>query len=902
MNLPQPEENNAESSLQRFYSLYGTRITQASERLFVDDFLYPLLGEKILEIQPQHPFIDATGSCRRIDFAFVNGSTRLAFEVDGETYHAEGVIPNDVFDTNLFRQNEILSAGYKLIRFSYNQLQSPLWRSMVMAALRDFLTQHAPSLLGESPVTPNPLQTRALEALDFYRTTQRWKKGIVVLPTGTGKTILSALDVKRVGGRALFVVHRLDILKQSIDAYRKVWPTVSVGVLTGEVRENETRCDVLFASKDTLRQASELAKYSPDDFDYVVLDEVHHGQSLSYREIFDFFKPRFMLGMTATPDRLDRKDIFELFDYNNVFEISLQDAIEDGYLVPYDYYGLTDDIDYTQIRFQGNHYRVDDLERFLIVPERNEAILREYLDKGRGDKAIGFCVSIKHAERMATFFQENGITAAAVTSETPDRQEKIAAFRRNEIAVLFTVDLFNEGMDFPNVRVLLFLRPTESKTVFVQQLGRGLRLCTGKDRIRILDFIGNYRRANQVRKWLAKSQKEVVTGQGSTRKKKIEYMYARGCEVHFDATVEQILDSQDEREIEVTKDDLKEAYFALAEQLGRKPTKQDINSSGKYRIAAYLRAFHTWVRFIREIGEYTEASYHYPQGVHLGHLLSILKVFGSGSREGTHFADKYIRLRGGYADGRLGAYQRQVKYKLQAAMELGLLPDDRSYAANEPVPLTLTARGAQLYRALRPLLDKLELDFELEDEGVPSSRMQLPKREYSKAVRDYLTVNPEARRLFMRVFIDMPAVTQMLLYMYRIARTSVIKRSEIYAQFFQTPFVVQFCDQEGIEEATEEASKHRCPFLIDVLEACGLLSQDSGTITVERLLVSAPTLRINTTEKLADARRRALLLWEAMNGGLALSDEEVSILREQFGATFLTDSYHLKETEFLPWE
>jgi len=205
-----------------------------------------------------------------------------------------------------------------------------------------------------------------------------------------------------------------------------------------------------------------------------------------------------MLGMTATPDRTDRKDIFELFDYNKIYEVPLAEAIERGFLVPYTYYGLTDNVDYSRIRFENQRYRVDDLERLLIIPERNEAILREYLDKGEGDKAIGFCVSINHAERMAEYFNQHGVTAAAIHSQSPTRDEDLTAFRENKTQVAFTVDLFNEGMDFPNVRVLLFLRPTESKTVFVQQLGRGLRLYAGKDRVRVLDFIGNYKRAHDL--------------------------------------------------------------------------------------------------------------------------------------------------------------------------------------------------------------------------------------------------------------------------------------------------------------------------------------------------------------------------------------------------------------------
>src|SRR5262249_651906 len=150
------------------------------------------------------------------------------------------------------------------------------------------------------------------------------------------------------------------------------------------------------------------------------------------------------------------KDIFELFDYSKIYEIPLHEVIDRGYLVPYTYYGLTDDIDYSRIRFQGLHYNVDDLERLLIIPERNEAVVREYLEKGKGDKAIGFCVSIRHAERMAEVFLDAGISAAAIHSASPHRDELVKAFRENLIQVAFTVDLFNEGVDFPNVQVLLF--------------------------------------------------------------------------------------------------------------------------------------------------------------------------------------------------------------------------------------------------------------------------------------------------------------------------------------------------------------------------------------------------------------------------------------------------------------
>ena len=884
-------------TIEEYYEKNGTKITQESEKLFVDEFLYPLLGSKIEGIKPQYPFLDRTGKTRRIDFAYHSAKAAIALEVNGESYHAEGIIPNELFDDNLFRQNEILRSGYVLMRFSYSQLQSPQWRPLILETLRDMFRLHAPELLTEYSLTPTTLQEEALQALNFYRNERGWKKGIIVLPTGTGKTILSALDSMKPDERVLFMVHRLDILAQSIEAYKFVNPTVRVGILTGEERRDEENCDVLFASKDTLRKPSELARFPRDWFNYIVVDEVHHGQSPTYREILTYFTPGFMLGMTATPDRTDRKDIFELFDYNKIYEMPLAEAIERGFLVPYSYYGLTDNVDYSKIRHDGKKYRTDDLERLLIIPERNAAVLREYLDKGEEDKAIGFCVSIKHAERMAEYFNQHGITAAAIHSQSPTRDEDLKAFRENKIQVAFTVDLFNEGMDFPNVRILLFLRPTESKTVFIQQLGRGLRLCAGKDRVRILDFIGNYKRANQIKKYLSKGIKP-GDGEGN-RGRKIEYEYSTGCEVIFSAEVEEILNRQDAQELGVSKEELKDAYFALAETLGRKPSQSDLNES-EHKAAVYIRLFGSWLKFLREIGEYTEASYHYPQGTHLGHILSILKVFGSGNRAGTHFDDDYIRLRGGLSENREGTYQRQVKYKLQAAMELGILPDDRNFAANEIYPLELTPLGKELYDAFRPLLNRMNLDFPRETDGIPSTRMHDNEEAYNYAIREHIRANAGARQVAYRVFLKMHAVQQMLAFLYHIIRAREVDRSTIYSQFFQAPFVKQFCDQEGIDEATAEAAKRRCPFLLNILVACDVISAGRSSITIRKLLLLPSLVKPYQREETETTAARLRTIAGAFPASPErLNDEDLSIVRELFGGTFLTSDYYLTEFEIV---
>ena len=881
--------------LTQYFDKYQSKIKQASEKLFIEEFLYPLLGSKIESIEPQYPFIDSTGRHRYIDFAYQGPSSRLAFEVNGESYHAEGVIPDDMFDDNLFRQNEILRSGYKLLRFSYNQLQSPKWRPIVQETLKDFLGAHAPELVSEYALEPSFLQKEVLDAIDFYRNERSWQKGVIILPTGTGKTILSAIDAKRSGSRVLFLVHRLDILKQSIDAYKKVWPDMTVGILTGETKENEKNCDVLFASKDTLRQPSELMRFGRDWFNYIVVDEVHHGQSPTYREILTYFEPFFMLGMTATPDRTDRKDIFELFDYNKIYEIPLSEVIERGYLVPYTYHGLTDGIDYSKIRYQNQKYRVDDLERYLIIPERNEAILREYLEKGNGDKAIGFCVSIEHAERMAEFFCSHGISAVSIHSGSANRDQLIYDFRDNKYQVAFTVDLFNEGVDFPNVRVLLFLRPTESKTVFIQQLGRGLRLCAGKERVRILDFIGNYRRANQIRKYLSKESRTIEVDQDGRRRRKIEYVYSTGCEVFFDQTVEEILDRQDAQDLEVSKEDLKEAYFTLAEELGRKPSRLDLDEHGEYKSSLYAKHFGSWADFLREVGEYTEASYHYPQGVHLGHILSILKIFGENNRAETHFDDKYIRLRGKLGEDRIATYRRQVKYKLLAAMELGILTDDRNYPSDEDYTLELTPLGKELYSLIGPMLESLDLSFQQESNGFFSTRM-LNDNKYNQALRELVEANEQVRDVVFRVFLNMPAVQQMLAFLYHVCRTKEIQRNMVYKQFFQAPFVKLFCDQEGIEEATLEASRRRCPFLLNVLDACGIINVSKGNITVHKLVLASWLVRPHEREEQKKSHERLKAVEEAyQDTSSRLSNEGLSIVRELSGADFLTPNYYLGE-------
>lgn len=898
-------------SLQEYLDIYKSRIIQESEILFVRDFLYPILGaEKIKYVIPQYPFIDSEGRSRRIDFGIVFGNKKIALEVNGETYHAEGIIPNEMFDDNLNRQNEILNAGWFLLRYSYSQLQHPVWRTRVSESLLYLIRKQIPEIISNNLIEPNYLQEKVLEALDYYRT-KGWKKGIVILPTGTGKTYLSAFDTLKASGKILFIVHRLDILKQSKEAFEKIYPNDVIGLLTGEVKENVLNSKILFASKDSLRSTEVLTAFAPNEFDYIIVDEVHHGQAPSYEMVLKYFEPNFfMLGLTATPDRMDRKDIFELFDYQKIFEYTLFDAIENGFLVPYTYYGLKDNIDYSTIKHNGIKYNVSDLDHKLIIKERNEKILEEYLLKGSGNKALGFCCSVKHANAMANFFNENGITSTAITSESPNREELINGFRNNLYSVVFTVDLFNEGVDFPDLRVLLFLRPTESKTVFFQQLGRGLRLCGGKENVVIIDFIGNYKKANNIRKYLSKGTHKSINPVNG-RVEKIEYEYSPKCEVVFDVEVEEILDRQDTIEREITKEDLIDAYYNLAEKLSRKPSQEDINKEGEFKISRYLSVFGSWVNFLKEIGELTEFSYHFPQGTHLGHILYVINTVGSNSIQGSHISPEYVKFSGGYSEGQMGTFERKTKYALQAVMEMGLIIDFRKEALEQNFKIAFTKRGEEIYKSLKPLLDTLDLSFKNDGKAAISWSMNC-ENTINESIKKFISLDPSVKSLVRDTFLEMDAVSLMLKYLYTIQRKKRITKSEIYSDFFEAPFVISYLERHGLEKPTESVIVRRIPFIFNILEATGVIEQGRSDIEVKELVLLKENIKLESKEDESVTENRIsriinyyheinsnsnstniLMDFEKIQNNY-FSAEEISVLKETFGKEFLTDKYYLQ--------
>lgn len=310
--------------------------------------------------------------------------------------------------------------------------------------------------------------------------------------------------------------------------------------------------------------------------------------------------------------------------------------------------------------------------------------------------------------------------------------------------------------------------------------------------------------------------------------------------------------------------------------------------------------FGSWAKFVREIGEYTEASYHYPQGTHLGHVLSIVWHFGLPSRQGTAFEDKFIRLRGDLGEGRISTYRRQLKYKLQAAMELGLLEDDRRAQSQEEFIPELTPAGRELRAVLEDKLSKLDLAFPLGDDGMPSSRMANDEETYNDVIRLALSDGKKKSDVINRIFLNMHAVQQMMAFLYQVGRQKTVARSFVYENFFQAPFVRQFLEREGIEEATPEAARRRCPFLLNILSALGITRNSRSEISVEKLMIAPFLLRPHGGESIDEATGRLLRLKAAWpTNEQSLNAEDVSILRELFGASFLTSTYLFKEATFV---
>lgn len=360
-------------------------------------------------------------------------------------------------------------------------------------------------------IQPYSYQQEILDRLAAERTYHRRGRNLVVAATGTGKTVIAGFDFKRFrqeteaqapgrGARLLFVAHREEILKQSIACFRGVLRDQNFGdLLVGEHRPESL--EHLFVSIQSFNARRLSESIQPDFFDFVIVDEFHHAEAPSYRRLLDWVRPQVLLGLTATPERADGLDVLRHFDGHISAEIRLPEAINRKLLCPFQYFGISDTVDLSQLKWQRGGYVPAELESLYTGNDaRADLVVRSVQEKvvdplrARG---LGFCVSIKHAAYMAGYFRRSGIPAEALSADSPSEVRRTVQQQliSREINFIFVVDLYNEGVDIPEVDTILLLRPTESLTVFLQQLGRGLRLLDGKDCLTVLDFIGQAHRS-----------------------------------------------------------------------------------------------------------------------------------------------------------------------------------------------------------------------------------------------------------------------------------------------------------------------------------------------------------------------------------------------------------------------
>lgn len=516
---------------------------------------------------------------------------------------------------DLFENHSIIIDDKELKRYSQN------WHRPAVAKDLDKydFEQDTEDTKIKTMYEPRGAQIEALCALEDTRA-EGAKKALIHAATGIGKTYLAAFDSKSYE-KVLFVAHREEILKQAADSFRNVRNSEDYGFFTGD--EKCTDKSVIFASVATLGKSEYLNEkyFAPDYFDYVVIDEFHHAVNNQYRKIVEYFKPQFLLGLTATPERMDGKNIYEICDYNVPYEISLKDGINKGMLVPFHYYGIYDETDYTKLHIVRGKYVEEELNKTYIGNAYRHDLIYKYYCKYGSKQALGFCCSRKHAEEMAKEFSRRGIPSAAVYSNADgefsmDRTEAIEKLESGKIKAIFSVDMFNEGVDIPSVDMVMFLRPTESPIVFLQQLGRGLRRSKGKQYLNVLDFIGNYEKAGRVRYLLtgkSKAEKQTYSLADKTD-------YPDDCFVDFDMKLIDLFAEMDRKQ-QTIKEQIKNEYFRVKELLGKQPSRMDLFTymdDDIYQMAithSKENPFKKYLEYLKELNELTDEQKRFCQGI-----------------------------------------------------------------------------------------------------------------------------------------------------------------------------------------------------------------------------------------------------------------------------------------------
>ena len=515
---------------------------------------------------------------------------------------------------DLFEHHSIVIDDDELKRYSKNWHRPAVSKDLDRYDLQDDETTNNLALF-----EPRGAQIEALCALENTRA-EGAGRALVQAATGVGKTYLAAFDSKDYE-RVLFVAHREEILKQAAQSFKNVRNSDDYGFFDGESKCTDK--SMIFASVATLGRSEYLNNkyFASDYFNYIVIDEFHHAVNDQYQRIVNYFKPQFLLGLTATPERMDGRNIYEICDYNVPYEISLKEAINKGMLGPFHYYGIFDDTDYSKLHIVRGRYDEKELNETYIGNVHRYELIYKYYCKYGSRQALGFCCSKEHAREMAREFSSRGIPSVAVFSDasgeyTEKRNVAIQKLKNGEIRAIFSVDMFNEGVDITSVDMVMFLRPTESPIVFLQQLGRGLRKCRGKEFLTVLDFIGNYEKAGRVR-FLLEGKSDMYR-EGCHLSDTLRF--PDDCMVDFDLKLIDLFAEMDRKHLKL-KDQVINEYFRVKDLLGKRPTRLDLFTymdDNIYETAithSKDNPFKRYLEFLNDLGELSQIEVEFYKGI-----------------------------------------------------------------------------------------------------------------------------------------------------------------------------------------------------------------------------------------------------------------------------------------------
>lgn len=478
---------------------YHSATGSSAEDLFIELFSETFGAEKAGYLYSQYHFYDIYQNSRYADFVLENGSRRVAIEIDDEASHNPKLVSQNKFYDDLLKQNSMVYLGWDVYRWAVRQMQIQpeavkdelqvfLGSHPQFREIEDYLPQQRGKAFDGSQLELKKHQLEALKSLQAMRDNSE-TIALLYHATGTGKTVTAVMDAKSCGGRVLFLAHTQELVNQAAETFRKLWPSVTVGRYIEGMKQPNAH--VVCGSVQSV--ALHLDQFRDDAFDYLIVDEAHHAAADTYQKVLSYFKPSFTLGLTATPERTDdNKVILDIFK-NTAHKLDIQTAVEIGELVPVRCIRIHTNIDLTKVRFNSVQYNIRDLESKIYVPERNRLIVDTWLQYVRDKRTVAFCASVKHAEQVAVLFGKAGIRAAAVSGgmKQSERREFQDKFVSREIQVLCACDLLNEGWDCPEIEVLFMARPTMSKVLYTQQLGRGMRLYEGKESLMVFDFVDN---------------------------------------------------------------------------------------------------------------------------------------------------------------------------------------------------------------------------------------------------------------------------------------------------------------------------------------------------------------------------------------------------------------------------